>query len=109
MPKMTDSILQHDIDRCYLCGRRGTSIDPLVWHHVFFGPYRKKSEQYGLKIRIHNISCHIYGANAVHVNSRICRRVQSAAQRVAMRHYSWTTEDFISLFGKNYTETEDVD
>ena len=96
-----ESIIQTDRDRCFLCGRRASG-DPLDKHHVFFGPCRKKSEQYGLTVYIHHSSCHIFGKNAVHNNAKICRGLQSEVQEIAMNHYGWSIDDFIKLFGRNY-------
>ena len=50
---------------CFLCGKNG-SEDPLDLHHVFGGPYRKKSEKYGLVVYLCHHDCHIFGKNAVH-------------------------------------------
>lgn len=99
-----NSIIQPNRDRCYLCGRYGTSVDPLDEHHVFFGPYRKKSEKYGLKVYLHHNTCHIFGKNAVHANHKVCRELQAEAQKIAMERYGWTVEDFIAIFGKNYID-----
>ena len=99
---MAKSIIQMNRDRCYLCGARGTSGDPLDEHHVFFGPYRKKSEKYGLKVYIHHFRCHIFGEKAVHVDSEVCDKLQAEVQEIAMKHYGWTIPEFISLFGKNH-------
>lgn len=103
------SIIQMDPDRCYLCGRYGTSADPLDTHHVFFGPYRSKSERYGLTVRLHHFSCHEFGNESVHANAAICRALQSEVQEIAMDHYRWTVEDFIGLFGRNYIERGNQD
>ena len=97
------SILQEDRERCYLCGMYGTSLDPLDEHHVFFGTAnRKKSEKYGLKVYLHHNKCHIFGDDAVHKNASVCRSIYREAQEAAMRHYGWTTEEFIEKIGRNY-------
>ena len=95
------SIIQQDNERCYLCGRYACG-DPLDRHHVYFGAYRKKSEQYGLTIYIHHNACHIFGENAVHRNADINHELQAEVQKIAMEHYGWTVEDFRAVFGKNY-------
>jgi len=102
------SIIQKERDRCYLCGRRATPFDPLDEHHVFFGPYRKNSEKYGLKVYIHHNSCHIFGEKAVHNNAEICRILQTEVQQFAMKHYGWSISDFIKIAGKNYIENVDT-
>lgn len=103
-----NSIIQPNRDRCYLCGRSalagGTSMDPLDEHHVYFGPYRKKSEEYGLKVYLHHNTCHIFGKNAVHANAAVCRELQAEVQNIAMERYGWTVDDFIAIFGRNYIE-----
>lgn len=101
------SIIQKDRERCYLCGRPASFYDPLDEHHVFFGPFRKKSEQYGLKVYLHHTTCHIFGKNAVHANATACRALQADVQRQAMNHYGWAVEDFIKMFGRNYVMEDD--
>ena len=101
---MAKSIIQTNRDRCYLCGRPALYNDPLDKHHVFFGPYRKKSEKYGLTVYLHHTDCHLFGKNAVHNNAEICRELQSEVQEIAMKHYGWTIGDFIRLFGRNYID-----
>lgn len=103
---MAKSIIQTDINRCYLCGRYGTSIDPLDCHHVFFGPFRGKSEKYGLKVYIHHGSCHIFGEHAVHRDHAVCQELKEEAQRIAMEHYGWSIAEFRQLFGRNYLKGE---
>ena len=102
-----NSILQTDRRRCYLCGRYETSADPLDEHHVFFGPFRAKSEKYGLKVYLHHNSCHIFGEKGVHVNADVCRDLQEQAQIAAMDYYGWTVSDFRAIYGKNYIRSDD--
>lgn len=97
---MAKSIIQTDKTRCYFCGRNAYAdywgIDE---HHVFSGANRKKSERYGLKVYLCHNSCHL---NGVHKNAELNRWLRADVQKKAMKHYGWTTEDFIKLFGKNY-------
>lgn len=87
--------------QCFLCGRNGW-IDPLDRHHIFGGPYRKKSEQYGLVVYLCHHDCHIFGKDAVHNNIEKMLEVKRFGQQKAMDEQKWTTEDFIREFGKNY-------
>ncbi len=103
---MVKSVIQTNRERCYLCGRYGTSVDPLDCHHVFFGSLRKKSEQFGLKVYLHHNSCHIFGEHAVHKNHAVCRELQEEAQKIAMEHYNWSVDDFRREFGKNYISVD---
>lgn len=95
------SILQDDSEVCYLCGLPACG-DPLDWHHIFGGALRKKSEKYGLKVRLHHAKCHIFGPESAHGSGRTAELLHKAAQEAAMREYGWTVEDFRWVFYKNY-------
>lgn len=97
------SILHDKSDyKCYLCGRCGTSMDPLDEHHVFGGPYRKLSEKYGLKVYIHHRACHIFNRRAIHNDAERNNELKAEVQKIAMEYYGWTKEEWIALFGRNY-------
>jgi hypothetical protein len=87
--------------KCWLCGGYG-GRDPLDRHHIFGGPYRKKSEKYGLVVWLCHHDCHIFGPDAVHNNAYNMLMVKQYGQRKAMKENDWTTEDFIREFGRNY-------
>lgn len=89
------------VKRCFLCGRNG-SVDPLDKHHIFGGPYRKKSEQYGLVVYLCHRDCHIFGKEAVHNNAKNMLFVKQYGQKKAMQEQGWSDADFIKQFGKNY-------
>lgn len=92
------SILQDENDkRCFLCGGYGA----FECHHIFGGAYRKKSEKYGLKVRLHH-SCHNEPPNGVHHNIEAMQQLRRIGQRAAMQHYGWITQQFVEIFGKNY-------
>lgn len=99
---MAKSILQHDKTRCYLCGGFPTFYDPLDKHHIFGGALRNKSERDGLTVYLHHNKCHIFGAEAVHVNAEKNRALQAEAQKAAMERYGWSVEDFRREYYKNY-------
>lgn len=86
--------------KCFLCGRT-TNLDR---HHIFGGPYRKKSEKYGLTVDLCHDSCHIFGPNSAHQNRETMLRIKRYGQKKAMKENGWSTEDFICEFGKNYLE-----
>lgn len=87
--------------KCWLCGRNGYT-DPLDRHHVFGGANRKKSEKYGLVVRLCHHDCHIFGEQAAHRNKETMQRLHEYGQRKAMEENGWTTEQFIKEFGRNY-------
>lgn len=94
------SILQDDLSYCYRCGRTTGKLDR---HEVFSGPYRAKSKGFGLWVMLCHDPCHI-GHGGVHQDAQEGRRIKKKAQRVAMRVYGWTLEDWRRIFGKNYME-----
>lgn len=94
-----DSIIQKHKDRCFICG----ATRWLEWHHVFGGALRSKSEQYGLKVRLCHY-CHNEPPNGVHFNKELRQKLQALTQKKAMKHYGWTTEEFIAKFRKNYID-----
>ena len=95
------SILQKDTTKCFICGKN-CNYDSLDKHHVFEGPYRSKSEKYGLFVFIHHNECHIFGKNAVHVNAEIAHKLKKYAQIIAMKVYGWSVEEFIEKFGRSH-------
>lgn len=87
--------------RCFLCGKNG-AMDPLDRHHIFGGPYRKKSEKYKLVVYLCHNECHIFGEEAVHRNIENMRKIQRYGQRKIMKEQGWSVEEFIRQFGRNY-------
>ena len=96
-----ESIIQKDKDHCFICGMN-RNLEPLDCHHIYGAANRSKSEKYGLKVYIHHNKCHIFGENSVHKNAKVDRALKRVAQKVAMRRYGWSVEEFIAIFGKNY-------
>lgn len=93
-----ESILQKDKTKCFLCGKNG-GYWGLDVHHVYFGALRKKSDKYGLTVRLCHDTCHL---NGVHKNAELNRKLQSFAQKKAMAYYAWDRETFIAMFRKSY-------
>lgn len=90
------SILQDDLGYCYCCGRSNAKLDR---HEIFGGAYRARSKELGLWVVLCHESCHI---NGVHAFPRQYAYLKQKAQRVAMKHYHWSTDEFIEYFGRNY-------
>ena len=87
-------------DKCFLCGADKPEV--LDSHHIFGGAFRKKSEKYGLKVKLHHDSCHIFGKEAVHNNRRNMDKLKKYGQKKAMEEQGWSEADFIREFGRNY-------
>ena len=90
---------------CFLCGKVG----PLEEHHVFSGPFRKKSEKHGLKVGLCGDSCHRNGRTSAHQ----CRETADALKqfwqiRYMMQHRA-SVADFRAEFGKNYLDLDYYD
>ena len=64
--------------------RAQRAADPLDRHHVFGGPYRKKSERYGLTCVSVPQRCYIFGKNAVHNNRAQDLRLKQIGQKAWM-------------------------
>lgn len=68
---------------CYLCVTLHDNWNEhriLDEHHIFGGPNRKNSEEYGLKVYLCH-DHHIYGPEAVHNNARIRHAFESMQGR----------------------------
>lgn len=69
---------------------------------IFYGPNRKKSEQYGCWVYLcakhHNMS-----DQGVHFNKAMDTTLKDTAQTLWEDSYG-STEDFMRVFGKNYHE-----
>lgn len=100
-----DSIIQKRTDRCFICHSRQW----LEWHHIWGGckAIRDKSERLGLKVRLCHY-CHNEPPYGVHQNKEIRLKLQSYAQKKAMKHYGWSVEDFRREFYKNYLEEDET-
>ena len=96
------SIMQSEQDdECYLCHQYANYTDgALEWHHIFGGTAnRKKSEQYGLKVRLHGIKCHRLGPMSQQKNKEIDLILKVAGQRKFEETH--TRKEFRQEFGKN--------
>lgn len=98
---MAKSIIQTDRSHCYICGRNAyADYFGLDEHHVYEGNGKRQlSEKYGLKVYICHDRCHL---NGVHKDGKLNRALKAKVQKIAMKHYEWTVEDFIAFIGKSY-------
>ena len=99
---MSKSILQQDMECCFLCGQPAGWNDPLDKHHVFGGALRKKSEKDGLWVRIHHYRCHECGPKSVHQCAAVREKLQAEAQRAWMEERGASVEDFRAEYYKSY-------
>ena len=87
--------------RCFLCGKYG----PTEEHHIFGGPFRKKSEYYGLKAHLCHW-CHNEPPNGTHQNPAVRAYLKELAQREIMQQKGWSVADFRGVFGKSWVEED---
>lgn len=82
---------------CAICG----STQWLEVHHVYNGPFRKKSERFGAVVDLCHF-CHNEPPNGVHHNAENMRKLKAIYQEKIMEEYGMTERDFIREFGKSY-------
>lgn len=82
---------------CYICSR----VTQTEEHHIFFGPNRKLSEQYGLKVYLCPY-CHRDNKNGVHGNKEIADHLHRIGQTAFERDH--TRKEFRNIFGKSYLD-----
>lgn len=89
-----ESIIQTaNKETCYLCGQYATER-----HHCLHGTAnRKLADEDGLTVMLCR-RCHMN----LHDKGDFDKELQKIAQRVYMRHYHKTVEDFIKRYGKSY-------
>ena len=90
---------------CFLCGKVGL----LEEHHVFSGPYRSKSERFGLKVGLCGDSCHRNGRYAAHQCRATADALKQFWQIKYMMRYRASVAEFRAEFGKNYLELDYYD
>ena len=95
---MDNSILQKE-ECCLVCRK----TYPLQTHHPIEGSRRRISDRYGMTVQLCP-KCHM----RVHNNEQQSRELKAWAQKKAMEHYGWSTEDFVNAFGKSYITEEAV-
>lgn len=94
------SIIDCKSEQCFNCGaNRNVGLHE---HHIFYGPNRKNSEKYGLKVKLCYI-CHEDAKKGVHgLNKELRERLFRIGQEAFEREH--TREEFMTIFGKNYLD-----
>lgn len=90
------SILGSRKGMCYLCGRYSSTEE----HHIFGGPNRTLSEQYGLKVYL-CLECHQFGKHAVHKDQAVMNELHKQGQE-AFENQLGSRQQFMQIFGRNY-------
>lgn len=82
---------------CFLCGKTGW----LEEHHVYPGPFRDKSEKYGLKVGLCGESCHRNGRYAAHQ----CRETSDALKQFWQIKYMMAHKASVADSGRHSGRT----
>lgn len=96
MKKKLWSVFTDDMEHCYFTGTPYCHR-----HHIFYGPYRNKSEEYGFVIPLAS-QLYEFEPESVHGNPNqgLDLQLKQMAQQYFEEHYG-TREEFIRIFGKN--------
>lgn len=85
---------------CAMCFQFAPKLDRHeVFHNDMGGKTRDNSKKYGLWISVCPV-CHA----RIHRQPKANLELKRRAQRIAMKHYGWTLDDWRREFGKNYLE-----
>lgn len=92
------SIMQ-EYKGCYVCG----NTQYVEEHHIFYGGRnRNKTEKDGLKVFLcyehHRGTDGVHGKNGHELDTQL----KQEAERIWIKYYNKTIEDFIKRYGKNY-------
>lgn len=82
---------------CFLCHE----YKKLEEHHIFGGANRKNSQKYKLKVNL-CAECHREGPKAAHKCAETAQKLHEYGQKLAMRRYGWTKDEFREIFHANY-------
>ncbi len=82
---------------CFKCHQ----YKKLEEHHIFGGPNRKNSQKYKLTVNL-CAGCHREDADSAHRSAETAQWFHEYGQRLAMRRYGWTKEEFREVFHANY-------
>lgn len=92
------SLVQTDMTRCFLCGRRDRKLDR---HEIWGGAYRQKSKALGMWVLLCHEDCH-EGKGGVHQNPRRTFELRQLGQLALMSKLGWSKDDVRREFGRNY-------
>lgn len=83
--------------KCFLNGEYGI----VERHHIFGGPFRQKSERYGLVVEL-SPQMHQHSPFSAHRCGETARKLKRYGQMKVMIEQGWDEERFIREFGKSY-------
>jgi hypothetical protein len=91
----TKSLVCSNLKTCRICGASNAEV-----HHVFFGPFRKSSEKYGMKVALcpthhRGLKTGVHGGNTA-IDLRLKKEAQEAFERV------YGHDKFMDVFCRNY-------
>lgn len=94
------------LDVCAITGEQKAKIGKGKWsvvpHHIFSGPYKAKSEEYGFILPL-RVDWHTGHSYSIHEDSSLDKKYKVLCQEYYMNTLGKTEEEFIKEFGKSYT------
>jgi len=105
-----ETILSPDLKHCFVCG----TTDNIHIHEVFGGSFRSKSKEYKMCLPLCGIH-HNLSNQGIHFNKQLDEYVKKRSEKIWIETYcdkelsvDEKISKFISVFGKNYLEEEDL-
>lgn len=95
---MLKSVIHKNKEQCYICNRYGV-LHP---HHIFNGSYKKKSEEDGMIIWVHDFPCH----RSIHDDYSKGIELKVMAQEAWEKTYG-DREKFIKRYGMSYIDRKE--
>ena len=87
-----------DVAHCYVTESAGTKLLPIDTHHIFPGPYKEASEEYGyvvpLRRDLHE-GCHSGDQSGLWLT------LKRSCEEEFLAHHG-TADEFAALFGRDY-------
>ncbi len=91
------SVFTDNLYRCVITGSEGSGLFGIHIHHIFGGPNKKNSEQYGFLIPL-RYDWHDMENYGIHFNKELDLKYKRKCQEYWLEHYG-TREEFIKVFG----------
>ena len=92
------SVLQSDLDVCFVTGDSKKAGADIHKHHVFGAANKANSEKYGFIVGL-RADWHDMADYGVHFNKEFDLRLKRMCQEYWLKNYG-TKEEFIAVFGK---------
>lgn len=94
-----------DLSRCCITGEKKKKIGKGKWnvvpHHIFSGPYKSKSEEYGFILPL-RIDWHTGYSYSIHEDDKLDKKYKRMCEEYYINILGKTKEEFVYEFGRSY-------